>query len=246
MRIKQGRTRGYRPYFRVLGASLGILGATCWMLWSRAQADPAAGSLLTLTGNRVYTLDEITRMLRERTRTEIYVDRRQEDRRIFISQGIYRAPDLIEALSRATGMMARQVKTAKFLAPRDLTLGGRAYFPVLPPEDLTLLGKNLRFLAEGAQLSENGVPFTPSDFLAPKNWTWSQMSSPQQTFLGKLMGGVKRNTKIRLGASYLMTVVAYTPAASPEEPNGIAFGATQQVYYDYRDRLLSGVNLPAR
>ena len=229
-----------------LGAGLAIPGGACWMAWGHAQTAPAEGSLLRLTESRIYTLEEITRLLRERARAEIYVDRRQEERRIFVSQGIYKAPAIIEALSVATGMMARRVKGAIFLAPRDLTVGGRYYFPVLPQEDLKSLSKSLSFLAVDAPLVENQAPFTAADFLAQKTRTWAQLSPTQQTFVAEATGNVRRNARIRLGTSYLMCSVAYIPSASSGENNAVMFGVTNQVYYDYRNSLLSGIMVPAR
>ena len=252
--------RGRVPAISVGTTALALLSVGFWLAAPMARA-LAGASVVTFRESKVYELGELLRLARHQTGRKIYADSRQHGRRVFVSRGTYELSNLLRAIQLTTGMSLRSVGETQFLTVPDSTLGGRLLFPLLPEQILRRLGEPLKPLAQGADLPSEGIPFSSRDFLDRRTVPFAEMSPDQQEFvvqeyvyqrakesmespdvLGRKARQELTAATLRLGASYLMVVVAYQPSSSPAEPDPRRFMRVQQVYYDYRHRF--GVTLP--
>lgn len=236
-----------------------VLGYGAAQLFGADPREPAPEKTLRIEGNRVSTLDAITRAIRAKGGVEIYVDHRWKEKKVFVSAGDYDVGGLIEALQQATGMETRKVELLHFLTFRDPTLGRQVNFPVLRDDVLSPLGELLRPIAESVDLKKEGSPWAAADFLAGKHLPFDKMSQEQQRFVTQLCVGdgqtgdaVKkgseggqgtrqepalRNKRIRLGASYLIIGRVYTPSKDQTQWDPGRFHKVRQVYFDYGSAL---------
>lgn len=146
--------------FGVIGiATVCFAGAFVAMqLMPIASAQQPETAQLSLEKSQIYTLSELTQLIRAKTKIESYVDRRYGDHQVFVSKGDYQAAALLNAVGAASGLALRHVGAVWHLAPSDPTLGGTLLFPVMPKPLLQRLGKVLRPIAERADLKKEGVP----------------------------------------------------------------------------------------
>lgn len=238
------------------------------VLPSAHAEEETSAATVSLQESRVYTLEELTRLIREQSGVKVYADNKHQGRRIFASQGSYGATELIAALRAATGMTLRHVGQTRFLAAHDPTLGHKLHFPLLPAKLLSRLGEVLRPLATRADLRKQGIPFAPADFLARESGPFGELTPPQQEFVARAATLIPRQdvgkpgpakmvmdeavlrkrvaelqtARVRLGTSYLMVVRPYRRPTSPEQRLSGPYVSIFQVYYDYRDRY--AVELP--
>jgi hypothetical protein len=254
--------------YGALSAIVFAAGLSHLRLLGSAHAAPTGRETVTLEQNRAYALEELTRLVREQTGAKVYADKRQEQRRVFVSQGTYELPALLWAVQSATGLPLRRVGETRFLSLPDRTLGGRLLFPLLPRKLLDRLGSALRPMAEKVDLRRQGIPFTAADFLARRDFAFRNLPRDRQAFVVKAVEYIRmrdtgkpgigrmdidekllkertkdlQDARVRLGTSYLMVICPYSPSASPQQPDGKPFLSVTQVYYDYRDAF--GVDLP--
>ena len=230
--------KGQRPSRTLGGTALGMIafGAAFWGTRSMkcSHAEDAPRPVAAIRDTRVYELGELVDLVREETAVKLYADSRQRHRRLFVSKGTYRVPDLVAAVRVATGMSLRNVGETQFLTFADPTLGDRLLFPLLPETTLRQLGEALRPVAEKADLAKEGLPFNSCEFLARKRVPFAQMTPVQQDFVvnecayrlaegsmdsqEQLLHKAREslaNANLRLGVSYLMAFAAYQPATSP-------------------------------
>jgi len=99
-------------------------GAAFWGTRSMkcSHAEDAPRPVAAIRDTRVYELGELVDLVREETAVKLYADSRQRHRRLFVSKGTYRVPDLVAAVRVATGMSLRNVGETQFLTFADPTL----------------------------------------------------------------------------------------------------------------------------
>jgi hypothetical protein len=218
-----------------------------------ADGDPPPKSM-TIREHRIYELGDLVKEIREKSRAEVYLDRRHAKRRVFVSKGDYTFVELLEAVRSATGLTSREVSDLKFITERKTKFSSLNY-PVLPKVTLDKIGKELRPLAEKTDLRAEGIPWPARDFLAGKVLPSDKLTAKEKQFLRReyedyVESRGKRDGKtasppldkpVRLGVSYLIFFKVYTPAESATGSDGVNCQEIFQVYYDYRDRL--GVEL---
>lgn len=89
-----------------------LLGAGVGTILARQRlfaAAPSPAPPLTVPVSQAYTLEELTRMVRQQCGKEVYVDRREQERTVFLSAGRYDWPALWAAVDTTTGLTLRQV-----------------------------------------------------------------------------------------------------------------------------------------
>lgn len=141
------------------------------------------GATVQIPQSKLYPVSDLVRLVAKPLGKVLAVERRNGDRQLFVSQGVYEASDLFAAIRQATGLFARPVGQTWYLVDVDSALASnrdRVPLPLAVQRRSQALWQ--RWPGE-PDLTAEGIPWTLAQFRARLERNEVDLSRDERAFI---------------------------------------------------------------